>query len=428
MPKDPTVTPENNPAKSGVSEVTPLEKEPTPGFHEMTSVEKLRELKKHQPKQLDEREEKRKRLIEKRNAQLAVESLGESSTGDMPQGPVEELSAAPESKTDLPDQNKVANETELGETSPELEVEDDSPPAIEKEAVEEVSDEKGSTPYYLKDGVPTVTLKVNGETIEMPLDKVKGIAQRNILAENRLRQVSTAEKNLKSREAIIAQRESQLDKQRASTTTHPPSQGVESQETDIGPIIKETADVLFDGDKQEAQAILRKFADAIKSTAPFDAASLVAEATKKATDAATSVVQAERAAQQQEKYRIDLKKGLAAVTAEFPEVMQDDVLFSMVDRRTQDLAEIHTDWSIPEVMMAAAKEVSDRVGNKVKNVDTTPASSPERKARKQGLQIVPPQAAGGRAPIIPKTEEIDTSPQAVLARMREQRGAIAGRS
>lgn len=365
-----------------------------------------------------ENQERRQAIIDKRDEEIKGVQQGKSENGEA----ITNVEAHERFNDDKSDSVQKVDPDKKLEDTPGDQVPDEKSPES-AETPEEGSPEHQSLPYYLKDGVPMLQLKVRGEVIEMPLERVKGIAQKNILAENRLRQVSTAERKLQNREKLVSQREQQLKSQSQS---HPPPAGVEPK-IDLSAIVKDTATVLFDGNKEEAEVTLRKFADAlINPGSNLDQEELRSSIVQSAKDAAASVYQVNRQAEDAEKQRIAVKLGLEKVAEQFPEVMQDDVLFSMVDRRCEDLVGLHPDWSPDQVMVTAAREIQERVQGK--KVVSTPASSPERKARKEGLQIVPAQSATATKPATPSKDEVDTSPGAVIARMREQRSAIAGQN
>lgn len=363
---------------------------------------------------LSERDKKRDAIVARRNAELAETAAGESPTGEA----VSHQNAADHYNQSAEIQTEVAIENQKEETPTESPGE-----AGESGQPKEGPGSDADQPYYLKDGVPTVALKVKGETIELPWERVKGIAQKNILAENRLRQAADAERNLKDREALVLKREEELE---SKSLTLPPAQGVEDN-VDLGPLLDETTTALFDGDKKDARATLEKLIMAARlPTGNNPPALTVQQIKKEATDTAISVLRQEKAAEQQEQYKAQLRDGLAQLTEQFPEVMQDDVLFSMVDRRTQDLAEEHPDWTPQQVMLSAGKDIQDRMGNPQKPTSVT--ESPDRQARKEDLRVVPANRISATQQPAPEAVEIDSSPAGVIARMKADRGAIAGQS
>lgn len=361
---------------------------------------------------LSERDKKRDEIIARRNAELTQTAAGESPTGEAVSHPnaAEHYNQSDEIQSDVAIENQMEETpTEsLGETG-------------ESGQPQEGPGSDGYQPYYLKDGIPTVALKVKGETVELPWERVKGIAQKNILAENRLRQAADAERTLKNREEIVLKREQELE---SKSLTLPPAQGVEDN-VDLGHLLDETTTALFDGDKKDARATLEKLIMAARQPTG-DPALTVQQIQKQATDTAISVLRQEKAAEQQETYKGQLRDGLAQLTEQFPEVMQDDVLFSMVDRRTQDLAEEHPDWTPQQVMLTAGKDIQDRMGNPQKPTSVT--KSPDRQARKEDLRVVPANRVSATQQPAPEAVEMDSSPAGVIARMKADRGAIAGQN
>jgi hypothetical protein len=311
--------------------------------------------------------------------------------------------ASPENLEETPAQSETGAESESEEGKPK-----------------EGQSEDHSEPYYLKDGVPTVSLKVKGETIELPWDRVKGIAQKNILAENRLRQAAEAERNLVNREEIVVQRERELE---SKSLTHPPKSGV-ADNVDLSDLLDETTAALFDGEKEDARAKLEKLISAIRVPTGLDPAQLDKQIQQKATDTAISVLREEKAAEQEKTLNSALRDGLEQLTKQFPQVMQDDVLFSLVDRRTQDLTDLHPDWTPQQVMLTAGKEIQDLTGSGTGIPQV--ANSPERQARKEDLRVVPANRVSATKQPPPDAPEVDTSPAGVIARMKADRGAVAG--
>jgi hypothetical protein len=364
---------------------------------------------------LSERDKKRDEIVARRNAELRQTAAGESPTGEA----VSHQNAADYYNSEAEIQSGVAIENQKEETPT------NSPDSLgESGQPQEGPGEDEVQPYYLKDGIPTVALKVKGETIELPWERVKGIAQKNILAENRLRQAADAERNLVNREELVLQREQELE---SKSLTHLPEPSGVEHNVDLGPLLDETTTALFDGDKKDARATLEKLITAARQpTASRDPALTVQQIEKRATDTAISVLRQEKAAEQQELYKGQLRDGLAQLTEQFPEVMQDDVLFSMVDRRTQDIASEHPDWTPQQVMLSAGKDIQDRIGLMQK--PTSVAEDPDRQARKEDLRVVPANRVSATQQPAPVSAPIDTSPAGVIARMKSDRGAIAGQN
>lgn len=279
---------------------------------------------------------------------------------------------------------------------------------------------------YLKDGVPTMKLKVKGEEVEMPVDKVKSIAQKNMLADVRLRNVAATEKDLKRRASQLAERE------RQQSLAHPPAKpGAEVNEETMKADARSFVDTLFEGTREEATEKAVQYLSSISST-PVDTEALKSDAVKAATAEAQRVLAERDQRTRETAHERSLQQGLVYVESTYPELLLDDVLFDMIDARSDSVAEANPEWSPQQVMTAAAKEVAEKVGLKPRSAGDPPPSPDEdgqtvREDRKRQLQPVPRSTVAGARHERRVEEPVDSSPKAVLERMREQRAGLGGR-
>jgi hypothetical protein len=320
----------------------------------------------------------------------------------------------------------------------------DPPIASDQKVVQDTAQAPTTTspesPIFVKDGVQMVKLKVSGNVIERPLTDVVGIAQKNLLADRRLREATELQKAAQIRLTEIDARETALN---ARSTQLPTSSGAEVDKADIDSFSKDFIQALFRGTPEEAEAMVTKFQTRF-SGAGIDTKALIAEAAEIARQEAKNALLSDKATQQQQALDADMQAGWSSLTTDFPEIVTDDVLYSMVDRLTEDLAQEHPEWKPSQVMAKAAETVASRVGLK-KVSERTPAPAPAstagdspastatpkpdtaalRHMRKVRLPQMPQALAGTRTPA--KTAiVVDTSPAAVGKRMQEHRAALKG--
>lgn len=296
----------------------------------------------------------------------------------------------------------------------------DSPrkPVDNKRADADTASNK-SNPVYEKDGVMMMKLKVKGEEIEMPLDKVQGIAQKNLYADVRLRNAAETEKSIQARERQVAEREQKLQESLA----HPPRKDVEVTTEDVTVDAKTFIDTLFDGSREEAIEKAAQFL-AHKNTAPVDQDALMKRVSEVASAQVLNEIRQRENVQRQQSFDTSLQRGLREVESRFPQLVQDDVLFDLVDRRTESISNANPNMSPEEVMIQAAQEISDRLG--IAQNRQPAARQDDRQTRKAELKPVPRAAVSARH-TVRQEPVVDMSPEAVLERMRRDRAGLGSR-
>jgi len=275
-----------------------------------------------------------------------------------------------------------------------------------------------SAVYYV-DGVAMMKLKVKGEEIEMPLDKVQGIAQKNIYADVRLRNAAETEKSLYAREQQIAERERRAQE----SLTQPSRQDVGGSEEDVSASAKAFIDTLFDGSRAEAVEKAAQFLTR-PNTSEVDQDALFAKVSEVASAQVMRDIHQREELTRQNNFKASLHRGMANVERDYPQLVQDDVLFDLVDRRTESIAQANPDMAPEEVMIQAAREIADRL-----NVARTPNRAPAdtRSDRKANLKPVPRAGVSSRYQARAEPE-VDMSPSAVLERMRQDRAGLGQRT
>lgn len=310
-----------------------------------------------------------------------------------------------------------------GEPVPEFEAEDeaiesglDSQETIQGELPAEYEDDPLAEFIEMDGDEPMFRAVVNGQQQLIPLEKARADLQKNVAADQRLREAAQVQANLEDREKAIAAREAEL--QAKLQTMHSevsPPQGEEPQSDEAltdeaRSVVKE----LFTGSEEDAAA---KLADLLLKNrgAAQVSTSMDPEAIARA---AVVAAKQELSAEAQEK---DVKKGYKKFLDDYPEIAADDNLFAFADGLTSKIEAEHPDWMPSEVMLEAGKRtrewVESQKGDK-KASEQDPAQN-DRSERKRKLRRVP-RARQGAEPRESETPE--ETPNSIIAEMRKQRG------
>jgi hypothetical protein len=116
-----------------------------------------------------------------------------------------------------------------------------------------------------------------------------------------------------------------------------------------------------------------------------------------------------------------LQSGLGRFKQDYPDIASDPDLFTLADKRTNDIAAANPTWAPEQVMLEAGKQTREwmaKLGVKPSNAAVQQASN--RQQRKETL-VPMPQARTAR-PVAAKAEETDNSPQGIMAELRKSRG------
>jgi hypothetical protein len=350
---------------------------------------------------LTPREEKMAELVAQHNDTLSEIPDGEADT-----------------HPDVREQHKTAQDYNKGLYT-ESNVDSSQKVADNKSAKADSAPSTSESAVYYVDGVAMMKLKVKGEEIEMPLDKVQGIAQKNIYADVRLRNAAETEKGLQAREQQIAERERRAQE----SLTQPSRQDVGGSEEDVSVSAKTFIDTLFDGSREEAVEKAAQFLTR-PTTSAVDQDALFAKVSEVASAQVLRDIQQREDLTRQNNFNSSLQRGLANVEKEYPQLVQDDVLFDLVDRRTESISQANPDMTPEEVMGQAAAEIAERL-----NLPRTTARPPAepRSARKANLKPVPRAAVSTRYQARAEPE-VDMSQTAVLERMRQARAGLGHRT
>jgi hypothetical protein len=364
-----------------------------------------------QPNTLDKRQEAMQRAIDGRKAE--IENPPEAVTHpdvyveNEPESTLEIEKSNPNDTIDPDGADKtVAPQENLGDDGNKLETKPGAEP-----------------PIFDKDGVPYMRLKVEGKLMEMPVDKVIGIAQKNLTADNRLR---SATEKLREAEQLAESLKDQQAKLKSSLTQPPQSKGVEVNDEQIEGFSKDFINALFRGTQEEAIEKFTKFQKdlLVKGQPMMDIDDLMARVSETAEQRATAAYEARVKQDRAAAEEADIQKGYSQLQQQYPELLTDDLLFGALDRRTEDLRVLHPELSPSQIMLQAAKEVSERF--KTPTATPTPATPINKQVRKDALKPVPTPRSGVARPSAeprgPKT------PQQIAEEMKQRRAALSGRA
>jgi hypothetical protein len=276
------------------------------------------------------------------------------------------------------------------------------------------------------DGVPYVTLKVDGEERELPFDQVRTIAQKNLAADARLMRAGEVERTLEQRQALLLRREAELEASRSRPT--PPEQGAGSGRSGANarPLAEKFVSTMFDGTREEAVEQLAVLLERTQSPS-VDPGAIARTVEKEAERVALAVLTNQEKATRERALDAAVVRGMQAVKNAYPNILSDPDLMMVADRRTEVLQAEHPEWPPEQVMLEAAKQVSERFSgtSPPSPGSTSPASnlSTVRAARKSVLRPALGSRAGARLPDA-QGQELDSSPRAVVDRLRQSRPGV----
>jgi hypothetical protein len=356
---------------------------------------------------LDRRDAAIKRALEGRKAELEAPAEAETHPG-VYLDPAVDTPAADQS---VPDTDKKPDEPTKIVATDEKVVDDEPKPAAKAGA---------ESPIFEKDGAQYMRLKVNGEVLEMPVDKVQGIAQKNLTADNRLREATERLREAEKLKQSLQEQQTKLQ----SSLAQPPKKGVEVNEAQIEASSKDFITALFSGTQEDALEKFTRFQkeQMLNNRSGADIEELMRVVTETAEKKARDAVDARERDKKVQDENADINFGFKQLQKEYPALLNDDILFGAVDSRTEQLRAQHPDMKPSQIMLMAAKEVMDRV-QPPKPV-TAPAATPQQ-IRKAALKPVPQVRTGHQAPARGQSQQAPTQAQ-IAERMKAQRTALRG--
>lgn len=356
---------------------------------------------------LDRRDAAIKRALEGRKAELEAPAEAETHPGVY----LDPAAETPIADQSVPDTDKKPDEpTKIVATSEKV-VDDELKPAA-KAGTE--------SPIFEKDGAQYMRLKVNGEVLEMPVDKVQGIAQKNLTADNRLREATERLREAEKLKQSLQEQQTKLQ----SSLTQPPKKGVEVNEAQIEAFSKDFITALFSGTQEDALEKFTRFQkeQMLNNRSGADIDELLRVVTETAEKKARDAVDARERDRKVQDENADINFGFKQLQKEYPALLTDDILFGAVDSRTEQLRAQHPDMKPSQIMLMAAKEVMDRV--QPPKTITAPTATPQQ-IRKAALKPVPQVRTGHQTPARGQSQQAPTQAQ-IAERMKAQRTALRG--
>lgn len=261
---------------------------------------------------------------------------------------------------------------------------------------------------------PMFRTVVNGKVQLIPLEKARASIQKNMAADQRLREAAAFSQSLDDREKRIAAREKELEQRvRAMDTsaTLPEKGAAPQSDEELTSAARSVVKELFTGTEDEAAA---KLADLLLKNRGAAAVATSVDPHQIATQAIAYARQ-EITADARKK---DVQKGYNKFCQDYPEIAEDDNLFALADGMTSKIEKEHPDWMPSEVMLEAGKRTREWVeSQKTPTSEQDPALN-DRTERKRNLKRVPRSRQGAE----PKVETPEETPQSYLADLRKARG------
>lgn len=299
-------------------------------------------------------------------------------------------------------------EQDLDEQDADEEQEPDEAAKAAQDPLEELG-------YYRKaDGKLYTTMKINGEEREVPADQVKAYLQKDLAGDFKLQQAAERERRLQEAEQKFREREQQF--QQSLSKQQPPTQlGAEESRQQAKAVLKR----IWDGDDDAAAEALADFIQ--QNSARMDPDQLLSEAENRAM----SALDRREAEKQQKAWNESVEEGNRWLASEHSDIYADQRLFDLVNGETARLVEAQQNGD-PDLANLTPRQIIERAAQDVqgwmdgrksdKPQETTKESRAERKAN---LKPIP--RSQSKRPTHQQPKEVDTSPAAVIARMREAR-------
>lgn len=305
--------------------------------------------------------------------------------------------------------------------------EDDNTPDPNEPQPVEYEGLDGLPLYRMPDGEVKVKMRVHGQDVYQPLDRLKASAQKATAGDIALQEAARARQSLEEWEKTLKQREADLASSRQPSSTDAVDEAALAEEA------KGLVEELTLGETDEAATKLSQFV-----TKHVAQAVQAAQASGSTADPAAIVEQARttvRAEMEEQSRQNEINKGFRKVAERYPDLVSDDRAFKLLDDEAERLEMEHggdPEWTPSRIMATAADNIAGYLGRAPAGGQPKPADDPapaggpsKREARKEGM-VPLPRAASAVAQST-RSEPVDRSPKSVVDRMREQRNRLAGR-
>ncbi|MFG6159632.1 hypothetical protein ACGTNG_12570 [Halomonas sp. 1390] len=343
---------------------------------------------------------------EQRLADIARQYREHHGYGDEPE-PDQPAAADPEEEPE-PGNDSEADadpEQDPGEQDAGREQDPNGDPAADEDPLESLG-------YYRKpDGKLYTTMKVNGQEREVPAEQVKAYLQKDIAGDYKLQQAAERERQLAAWEQTLREQESQ---RRQAASQQPPESGAEEARQKAKDVLAK----FYDGDDDAAAEALVSFMTQHQGQ-QLSPDELLTQAEQRATQA----IERREAAQRQEAWNQSVNDGVQWLQETHPDITPGSDLHHLIDLQTERFLAAQQNGD-PEFANMAPRDIIERATTDTlrlagrQDAGGKPAGS-AREARKRSLKPVP--RGQSRQPSQKVPQEPDTSPVAVIERMRQSR-------
>jgi len=266
-----------------------------------------------------------------------------------------------------------------------------------------------------------MNLKVNGQEVARTLKEITADSQKHLSADRRLQELAERQKAFDAqqqefdrRQAHLLAQEAALNKQSSPEQSTPlSSQDASAEALESAKAVMEQ---IYEGNTDEAAQTLAQLIEEgrqVPTQQAIDAAAIERHAAEQAI-AKIEARDAERT------YKGSIDKGAQWVEENHPEIMASEALTRYVDTEIKILTELDRSISPEDAIKQATKTVLDQMGRPAPN-DSTASNRAHNKAN---LRRVPGSKSLQRRRAEPTP--LDSSPSAVIDRMRKHRDAIKG--
>lgn len=325
-----------------------------------------------------------------------VEGVDDSNIEDPTPAPAEEESRSPRQVAldDIAENAKKMRDGYVEEESIDPPAED-LDPVLEDPAEDPEPEELELEP---EPEVEMVTIKVDGQSREVPLSEIRDAGVRTLQKE------SAADKRLA--EATEIQRQASEMLRQAQTPVLLPTPSAPADAEELKAAAKKFSDAIFSGEEDATQAAIEDVMK-LQQVATPQTPSVSAEEI-------SSMVQA---TVQQEESRRELASAQLAFAKDFPDIDSDPDLKELANIKTIAIQQEHPEWTPGQVISKAGEEVM----SKIKSTNTPDNSEVLESRRQRKRSATPPPSAAARAPQ-PKEQKPPTRKD-VVAEMQSRRAA-----
>lgn len=252
------------------------------------------------------------------------------------------------------------------------------------------------------------TLMVNGEAREMTEDQYDRLLQKDLAGDQKLRMAAETERLLAEKAQELEARERRL----AEASSQPPPGAVNE---DLEVKIAQHTELLLEGDTDAANRLMAEIISTGRGSS-----------TPNIDDLATQVATQVEARASQRNHEESVQDGWKQFQADYSDVIADQDALAFADIQVKNIRAAEPELSPKEVILKAGQITRERLhlsgvnGSQDQGQDAEPDElRADRKSRKANLKPMP--RVGGKPRPLSKEPQLDTSPEAKIARMRKAR-------